>query len=117
MQLPPYYCHVRDAARAHILALDVPKVAVGADVEQKRFIVAGPGEILNEWAVETLLAKRPALKDRLPTLEGAPELPGKLSTVDTTRAREVLGLKEYKGAEETLLETVDALLEIEKAWQ
>ncbi|TFK80680.1 NAD-P-binding protein [Polyporus arcularius HHB13444] len=117
VQLPPYCCHVRDAARAHILALDVPKVAAGADVELKRFVVAGPGEILNDWAVKTLLARRPALKDRLPTLEGAPELPGKLSTVDTTRAREVLGLKEYKGAEETLLETVDALLEIEKAWQ
>ena len=32
------------------------------------------------------------------------------------RAEEVLGMKEYVGQDETLLETVDALLELEKTW-
>lgn len=117
MQLPPFYCNVQDVARAHVLALRLSKIPSGSDVEEKRFIIAGPGAILNVEAVKTLLADRPALKDRLPTLENAPPLPGPLSTIDTTRARDVLGLKEYKGANETLLETVDALLVVEKTWK
>ncbi|RPD52972.1 NAD-P-binding protein [Lentinus tigrinus ALCF2SS1-7] len=116
LQLPPFYCHVQDVARAHVLALEVPKVPSGKDVEERRFIVAGPGALLNDEAVKILQAERPALKDRLPTLENAPALPGPLSTIDTTRAKEVLGLKAYKGAKDTLLETVDALLEVEKTW-
>ena len=116
LQLPPYYCNVRDVARAHVLALKLPKLAKDADVQDKRFIVAGPGEILWVDAVKTLLAERPAIKDRLPTLENAPPLPGTLSKIDTTRAREVLGLTEYVGRDETLLETVDTLLELEKTW-
>ncbi|KAM5541055.1 hypothetical protein V8D89_005366 [Ganoderma adspersum] len=117
LQLPPYYCNVRDVARAHVLALNLPKLALGTDVRDKRFIVAGPGAILWADAVKTLTAQRPALKDRLPTLENAPPLPGPLSKVDTTRAKEVLGVKEYVGQDETLLETVDALVEIEKTWK
>ena len=116
LQLPPYYCNVRDVARAHILALKLPKLAAGADVRDKRFVVAGPGAILWADAVKTLLAQRSALKDRLPTLENAPPLPGTLSKVDTTRARGVLGVKEYVGQDETLLETVDTLVELEKTW-
>ncbi|OJT13597.1 hypothetical protein TRAPUB_9862, partial [Trametes pubescens] len=116
-QLPPYYCNVRDAAHAHVLALRLPKLPAGADVQDKRFIVAGPGAILWTDAVKALLAKRPALKDRLPTLADAPPLPGPLSRVDTTRAREVLGLQEYVDWESTLLETVDALVEAEKTWK
>ncbi len=99
-----------------MLALKLPKLATGADVREKRFIVAGPGAMLWADAVKTLLAQRPALKDRLPTLENAPPLPGPLSKVDTTRAKNVLGLKEYVGQDETLLDTVDALVEIEKTW-
>ncbi|KAL1941274.1 hypothetical protein VTO73DRAFT_7486 [Trametes versicolor] len=116
-QLPPYYCNVRDAAHAHVLALRLPKLPAGANVQDKRFIVAGPGAILWTDAVKVLLAKRPALKDRLPTLEDAPPLPGPLSRVDTTRTREVLGLQEYVDWENTLLETVDALVEAEKTWK
>ncbi|PIL25659.1 hypothetical protein GSI_11409 [Ganoderma sinense ZZ0214-1] len=116
LQLPPFFCNVRDVARAHVLALGLPKLVAGADVWGKRFLVAGPGEILWADAVRTLLAERPTLKDRLPTLENPPPLPGPLSTIDTTRAREALGVKEYVGKDETVLETVDALLELEKTW-
>ncbi|KAI0333881.1 NAD-P-binding protein [Cubamyces sp. BRFM 1775] len=116
-QLPPYYCNVRDVARAHVLALQLPKLSAEADVRDKRFIVAGPGALLWEDAVKVLQDKRTALKDRLPTLENAPPLPGPLSKVDTTRAREVLGMKDYVGWEDTLLETIDALLEVEKSWK
>ncbi|KAI0773253.1 NAD-P-binding protein [Trametes elegans] len=116
-QLPPFFCNVRDVARAHVLALQLPKVPAGASVQDKRFLVAGPGAILWPDAVRVLLEKRPALKDRLPTLENAPPLPGPLSGIDTTRAKEVLGVKEYVGWEDTLLETIDALLDLEKTWE
>ncbi|KAH9829046.1 NAD-P-binding protein [Rhodofomes roseus] len=116
-QIPPFYCHVQDVARAHVLALRLPKLPSGSDVEEKRFLVAGPATMLYADAVKTLLEERPALKNRFPTRENAPPLPGPLSTVDTTRAKEVLGMREYRGAKDTLLETIDVLLEVEKTWQ
>ncbi|KAI0353741.1 NAD-P-binding protein [Trametes cingulata] len=115
-QLPPYYCNVVDVARAHVLALRLPKLPDDTDVQDKRFIVAGPGAMLWADAVKVLHERRPAIKDRLPTLDNSPALPGPLSRIDTTRAREVLGMKEYVGWEDTLLETVDALVEAEKTW-
>ncbi|CDO68381.1 hypothetical protein BN946_scf184815.g28 [Trametes cinnabarina] len=116
-QLTPFYCHVRDVARAHVLALKLPKLPASADVQEKRFIVAGPGPILWPDAVKVLLGKCPALKDRLPTLDNAPPLPGPLAKVDTTHAAEVLGMKDYVSWEDTLLETIDALLEVEETWK
>ncbi|TFK85295.1 hypothetical protein K466DRAFT_601307 [Polyporus arcularius HHB13444] len=41
-QVPRAYCHVKDAARAHLLALTLPKLPAGADVRDKRFLVAAP---------------------------------------------------------------------------
>ncbi|KAI0642300.1 hypothetical protein C8Q79DRAFT_929284 [Trametes meyenii] len=118
-QLLPYYCNVRDVARAHVLALQLPKIVRDSqtDIQDKRFLVAGPEALLWTDAVKVLQAKRPDLQSRLPTLEGAPPLPGPLSRVDVTRAKEVLGMREYTDWEVTLLETVDVLLEIEKAWK
>ena len=66
--------------------------------------------------VKYVAEKYPELKDRLPTLENAPALPGPISRTDTTRAREVLGIKEYVGLKETLDETIPSLLEVEKSW-
>ncbi|EIW58515.1 NAD-P-binding protein [Trametes versicolor FP-101664 SS1] len=140
-QLPPYYCNVRDVARAHVLALGLPrtpayaakallsdllqhrrgsclpKLPADAGVQGKRFIVAGPGAMLWVDAVKMILVERPALKDRLPRLDDAPPLPGPLSAVNTTRANEVLGMKEYAGLQETLLEAVDALTTAETTWE
>lgn len=116
-QIPLCYCNIREVALAHVLALKLPKLPSGSDVEEKRFLVAAPGIMLHADAEKMLLTERPALKDRFPTLASVPPLPGPPSTIDTTRAREVLGIKEYIGAKETLLETIDALLEVEKTWQ
>ncbi|TFK80488.1 hypothetical protein K466DRAFT_605290 [Polyporus arcularius HHB13444] len=100
-QVPPAYCHVSDAERAHLLALTLPKLPAGADSETMRYIAE----------------RHPELGGRLPTLEDAPPLPGPLSTTDTTRAREVLGVTEYVGLAETVEETIQALLELEKSWK
>ncbi|RPD55635.1 NAD(P)-binding protein [Lentinus tigrinus ALCF2SS1-7] len=115
-QISPEYCHVTDAARAHILALKLPKIPPGADVRDKRFIVAAPEVTIYSEVVKYVAENYPELKDRLPTLEDAPALPGPLSKSDPTRAREVLGIKEYIGLKETLDETIKSLLEVEKSW-
>ena len=115
-QLSPGYCHVSDAARAHILALKLPKLPAGTDVRDKRFIVAAPEVTIYSDVVKYVAEKYPELKDRLPTLENAPALPGPISRTDATRAREVLGIKEYIGLKETLDETIPSLLEVEKSW-
>ncbi|KAH9851905.1 hypothetical protein C2E23DRAFT_904045 [Lenzites betulinus] len=115
-QSPPLYCHIDDVARAHVRALDLPKLPAGSDVRDKRFLVAGPGALPWTDAVEIIAAERPQLKDRLPSLENAPALPGPISTIDTTRAAKVLGMTEYKDRKTTLLDTVDMLIAAEKSW-
>ena len=115
-QIPPYYCHVRDASRAHLLALKLPKLPAGADVRDKRFLVTAPEPALWTDIVKFIAEKYPELKDRLPTLENAPPLPGPLSTTDTSRTHEILGITEYIGLSETVDETIHALLEVEKTW-
>ncbi|KAJ8481632.1 hypothetical protein ONZ51_g5881 [Trametes cubensis] len=103
-QLPPYYCNL-------------PKLSAGADVRDKRFIVAGPGVLLWADAVKVVQEERPTLRGRLPSMENASPLPGPLSKVDTTRARDILGMKDYVDWKDTLLETIDALIEAEKSWE
>ena len=119
-QIPPFWVSIHDVARAHVLALRLPKLAAGgdggADVREKRFIVAGPGHLLWSEAVRLLAKERPALKERLPSLEDVPPLPGPVATLETKRAAEVLGMREYRDMNETLLETVDALLRVEGVW-
>lgn len=112
------YCNVRDAARAHLLALRLPKLAQGSDVRDKRFLVAAPTHGVRLWTevVQRLAETRPELKNRLPKLEDAPKLSGAVSTTDSTRAKEVLGLEEYVDWEATIDETIEALLEVEKTW-
>ncbi|TFK85285.1 NAD(P)-binding protein [Polyporus arcularius HHB13444] len=113
------YCNVRDAARAHLLALRLPKQPQGSDVRGKRFLVAAPRHGARLWTetVQRLAETRPELRDRLPKLEDAPKLSGPLSTTDSTQAREKLGMHDYAGWDATIDETVTALLELEKKWK
>ena len=67
-------------------------------------------------AVEYLLKTRPELKDRLVPLSTARPPKGPMASIDTTVAKEELGLKEFITWQTTLLDTVDSLLELEKRW-
>lgn len=112
--LPPLFCDVRDVAHAHVAALSAPKSA--GSVEDKRFLVYG-GVLTWKQAVEYLHEKRPELKARLPPVDGAfAPFPGPITTIDATRAKEVLGMEKYRSYEETLEAAVDSLLEAEKQW-
>lgn len=113
---PPYPGHadVRDAANAHVLALaSPPNSAVG----RKRILFASPHGFSYAAVIELIARERPALKERLIKML-PPELLIDRTPVDFGRIQQVLGLSksDFKTVEDTMLSTVDSLLEIEKKW-
>jgi nucleoside-diphosphate-sugar epimerase len=105
----PFFCDVRDVAKAHVLALETDKV------DGMRVPLCG-GAFTWKDAVEELLETRPELKDRLIPLSTAKPPPGPMASIDTTIAKEYLGLKEFNGWKQTLSDTVDSLLALENKW-
>ncbi|OBZ70868.1 hypothetical protein A0H81_09122 [Grifola frondosa] len=81
---------------------------------RKRILMSG------EWfsfkdAVEYIAEVRPELRDRLAVdARSAPATPQ--TSIDNTRAREVLGLKEMVPWRDTVLAAVDDLIKLEKEW-
>jgi len=109
---PNWIVDVRDVAKGHVLALEKLPTLPADDV--KRFSI---NNVTQPWAkVAEYLKKKPELTDRIIPLEEIKPLPGVLSTLDNTRSKEVLGLKEYIPVEQTLDEAVAALLEVEKSF-
>lgn len=104
---------VRDVARAVVLSLCAPPSSAPG-IGRKRIIVSG------EWfsfadAVDYLAVVRPELKSRLSTK--VKEYPPEGRTLaDLTRAKEVLGLDNLKSWKETVLDSVDNLVKLEKEW-
>lgn len=99
---------VRDVARALVAGLSGP-----TNVGRKRIFMS------SEWfswkeAVEYIAEVRPELKDRLS--ENAKKAgPAPPTSVDNTRAKEVLGI-EVTPWKLWLIETVDDLIKLEKSW-
>ncbi|GAA5972382.1 hypothetical protein JCM11641_002432 [Rhodosporidiobolus odoratus] len=107
----PLFANVEDVALAHVRALEVEDEE---KVKGARFLICG-GSFTWEDAVEHLSTARPSLKARLPTLPKVHKDANKpICVLDTIPAKKVLGFNEFKGWKETLEETVDALVEIEK---
>ncbi|KZP19343.1 NAD(P)-binding protein [Athelia psychrophila] len=105
----PLFVDVRDVAKAHVLALQQDS-ASGA-----RIPLCGGGFTWAQ-AVDELNATRPELRSRLvPQGTGNPA-PSTMATVSTRAAAEKLGLKEFIGWKQSLSDTVDSLLELEKKW-
>jgi len=98
---------VRDVARAHVLALKLPPSET-----PKRFIVS-TGTFTWTEAAELLAEKRPELKERLPVAGRKPTL-GPVARLDTSKTESVLGMKNYVKWQDTVLDTVDDLLRVEK---
>jgi nucleoside-diphosphate-sugar epimerase len=105
----PLSVDVRDVARAHVLALKVPP---SAD-EPKRFIVSSNRFTWKE-ATEFVAQARPELKGRLPVITGKePPFPP-FATFDTSATENILGLRNYVNWQDTVLDTIDDLLRVEK---
>lgn len=109
-QLAPFYCDVRDVARAHVRSLKADK-----SKDQKRFLISG-GSFTWKAAAEHLALVRPELKPRLPSTQDAKLLPGPLATTDVSPAQAALGIDEYIPWEKSVCDAVDSFLVAEKQW-
>lgn len=103
------FIDVRDAARAHVLALSAPLTPGKA----KKALTSG-GAFTWVQAVRHLREKKPELRARLPALEGV-DLPaeGTHARYDVGSAERVLGLKEYVPFEKTVEAVVEEALQRE----
>ena len=105
----PLSVDVRDVARAHVLALKVPPLAD----EPKRFILSSNRFTWKE-ATEFIAQARPELKGRLPVITGKePPIPP-FAIPDTSATENVLGLRNYVKWQDTVLDTIDDLVRVEK---
>ncbi|KAF2265121.1 hypothetical protein CC78DRAFT_579812 [Lojkania enalia] len=113
VQFPFYhFVDVRDVANAHILALTGPSAS-------NRRIILVSGLISPQLVINTIRPHFPELKDRI--IEGNSEqlLPSNVDPTgwDTTRSYELFGAKwGYIGLEKSIADTVQNILEHEKAW-
>ena len=107
---PPMNIDVRDVAKAHVLAL---KLAPSPRETPKRFVLSSS---TFTWldAAEMLKEKRPELKDRLPVITGNEPSLGPIATLDTSKTESVLGLRDYVKWQDTVLDTIDDLLRVER---
>jgi nucleoside-diphosphate-sugar epimerase len=108
VRFPPLTVDVRDVARAHVLALKVPP-----SDSLKRFIVHSSTFAWKE-AIELLGEARPELKGCLPVITGSEPAVPPFATVDTSTTEAILGLRNYVKWQDTVLDTVDDLLRVEK---
>ncbi|KAA1470035.1 NAD-P-binding protein [Dentipellis sp. KUC8613] len=106
------FVHVRDTARAHVLALQAPRPRAPTPLPHRVVVKAGTFGLTD--AVRLLQRERPALRARLPDVAGAPPDPEVLVEIDASSG-ERLGVGEYVGWRETVLETIDSLVALEEA--
>ncbi|KAF8190630.1 hypothetical protein K438DRAFT_1763088 [Mycena galopus ATCC 62051] len=111
----PYYIDVRDIAQAHIRALDSPPTA---QVGRKRIIISAPSGWAFRKTLDFIPEQRPALKERMTTAT-PPDSPSGAMPMDFARVEEVLGMtvSDFHTIEQTTLDTVDALIEVEEQWR
>ncbi|KAK7022941.1 hypothetical protein VNI00_016831 [Paramarasmius palmivorus] len=102
---------VRDIAKAHVLALDAPKIPG----RHKRMIIHGD---IFKWkdAVEVIRKAHPELAPRLLSADALPSAQTD-APLDTTFASEVLGLKEYVPWQESVLAAIEVCLEHERRFK
>jgi nucleoside-diphosphate-sugar epimerase len=112
----PGHADIRDAARAHVLALTAPPTS---SVGRKRILIANPYGSDFKGSIALIAAKRPELKDRLVDVDKAPSYPFTKLPIDFGRVEEVLGMKkdDFIKWDDTVLDTVDALIGVEKDWE
>jgi nucleoside-diphosphate-sugar epimerase len=111
---PPMNVDVRDVARAHVLALKNSQSSSSSSSDTpKRYIISSSTFTWKE-AIELLAEARPELKGRLPVITGKEAAVGRFATLDTSATAAELGLKNYFSWQDTVLDTVDDLLRVEK---
>ncbi|KAG5635331.1 hypothetical protein H0H81_011705 [Sphagnurus paluster] len=108
-QPPPFVVDVRDVAKAHVLALNVPRKPIG----EKRYI-ANSGNYTWREAVTHLNKVRPEIKTAPPSAFG--DLPGPAATLDNRYTTKELNFGEWIKPEQTIVDAADAVVALEKTW-
>jgi len=113
--LIPASADVRDVARMHVGALNSP---LESSIGRKRVPISSPYDGNYKEAVQFVAAAHPELKDRLVDASTAPQFPIDKLPVDLERVEDVTGVKidSYYTWKETVLDTIDSLLALEKGW-
>jgi hypothetical protein len=109
------YADIRDVARIHVEALtSAPESSVG----RKRLLIASPHDGIYKKAVLFVTDARPELRDRLVDANAAPLFPADGPRIDLKRVEDVTGVKvdSYYAWKETILDTIDSLLAVERSW-
>ncbi|KAF9482243.1 NAD(P)-binding protein [Pholiota conissans] len=109
----PAYVDVRDAARAHVGAIEKPTSS-----GRRRVILASPHGVVFDDLLKLIKRARPELEGRLIT-SPAPKFAFDRYDVDFGRIEEITGLRkeDFRTLEESFLETIDALLAVEDSWK
>jgi nucleoside-diphosphate-sugar epimerase len=105
------FVDVREAALAHVLALSAKP---SSEVGKKRILISG-GRFTWPEAVEYLRRSRPRLAGRLPD-PSTGNSKAREVVMDTTRAKDILGMESFKDWQSLLDETVDSLLHMLETW-
>ncbi|ORY56990.1 NAD dependent epimerase/dehydratase [Pseudomassariella vexata] len=101
------YVDVRDIAKAHLLAAEIP------DAGGKRFVICG-GSLMGQRTADLLREKLPEKRGVIPEgTVGGSGVPEGLYRASSAEAEKVLGLR-FRGAEETLGDLAGQLVEIEE---
>ncbi|KAJ7887784.1 hypothetical protein B0H14DRAFT_3856161 [Mycena olivaceomarginata] len=110
-----HYIDVRDVAQAHIRALNSPPTA---QVGRKRIVISSPSGWPFSKTVDFIAEQRPILKGRMITATPPVQM-SDVMPMDFGRVEEVLGMKvsDFHTTEQTTLDTIDALLEVEEQWR
>ncbi|TFK26950.1 NAD(P)-binding protein [Coprinopsis marcescibilis] len=116
MVVAPWVTDVRDVGKAHVLALELPKLEPSADVEARRFLLCGGSYTWKEASADLKAALPKELGEKITDRADLPDLPGPPSTLDAARARDVLGL-EFIPPRKTIQDAIISLVEIQKAWK
>jgi hypothetical protein len=102
-------------ARIHVESLNSPP---DSSVGRKRLPIASPYGNNYKDAVQFIAVAHPELRERLVDADSAPKFPVDKLPVDVKRVEEVTGVKvnSYHTWKDTVLDTVDSLLALEKYW-
>ncbi|KAK0203508.1 hypothetical protein DFS33DRAFT_1332036 [Desarmillaria ectypa] len=114
--IAPGAIDVRDAAKAHVLAL---QSRPSAEVGRKRFAIVSPHNSSYKDALAIIAKERPELTGRLTDITLAPEWPSYTLPVEWQKIEDVLGLKadSFIPWDKTILDAVDSLVRLEGMWK
>jgi nucleoside-diphosphate-sugar epimerase len=118
------FVDVRDVAKAHILALtSKPSSELGpGGARRKRFVLVAPDSASIRSGLTILKEKRGSVVEgRLADIDTVQDVPPREEGLRYYREElgEIVGFKEemYKKWEETIVDAVDSILEIENIWK